>query len=148
MSECKRCGITGYEHYVGVATHCKPCWRQHVLEYRAANLAKVQAYDRERGLLEHRKESVRRLAPKYKHKRAASSAANNAKHPEKRAARIAAGNAIREGRLIPAPCVRCGASKTHAHHEDYSRPMDVVWLCVHHHGERHREINEGRRPPR
>jgi hypothetical protein len=29
--------------------------------------------------------------------------------------------------------VVCGATKTEAHHTDYSRPLDVVWLCKHCH---------------
>lgn len=34
----------------------------------------------------------------------------------------------------------CGQTPTHAHHEDYSKPLDVVWLCVACHGRRHREL--------
>lgn len=26
-------------------------------------------------------------------------------------------------------CEQCGALKTYAHHPDYSKPLDVVWLC-------------------
>ena len=39
--------------------------------------------------------------------------------------------AKREGTLTaPAHCEACGMStKPHAHHEDYSRPLDVAWLC-------------------
>jgi hypothetical protein len=51
----------------------------------------------------------------------------------------------RDGRLTPQPCERCGREDTHGHHEDYSKPLDVNWLCPPCHGERHREINEERR---
>lgn len=30
-------------------------------------------------------------------------------------------------------CVICGNIKTHGHHEDYSKPIDVIWLCHKHH---------------
>jgi hypothetical protein len=36
--------------------------------------------------------------------------------------------AIRLGVLIPAPC-RCGLTSVQAHHTDYRRPLEVMWLC-------------------
>lgn len=48
-------------------------------------------------------------------------------------------NAIRDGRLVRQPCEVCGAEKTDAHHDDYSQPLAVRWLCRKHHGERHRK---------
>lgn len=35
------------------------------------------------------------------------------------------------------PCEVCGAPKTDAHHDDYSRPLDVRWLCRQHHNAKH-----------
>jgi ribosomal protein S27AE len=56
------------------------------------------------------------------------------------------GNAIRDGKLKVQPCERCGYGVgVCGHHEDYSRPLEVVWLCGLCHGRRHREINEERR---
>lgn len=38
--------------------------------------------------------------------------------------------AKREGRLKVLPCERCGSKKRiHAHHDDYTKPLDVIWLC-------------------
>lgn len=38
--------------------------------------------------------------------------------------------AIKTGRLQRGPCESCGATeRIHAHHDDYSRPYDVRWLC-------------------
>jgi hypothetical protein len=50
--------------------------------------------------------------------------------------------AIEKGILIKEPCEICGESRVDAHHEDYSRPLEVRWLCKIHHGERHREIRQ------
>jgi hypothetical protein len=52
------------------------------------------------------------------------------------------GYAIQTGKLVRQPCERCGTEENVvAHHEDYSKPLDVVWLCKRHHKERHMEID-------
>lgn len=52
-----------------------------------------------------------------------------AKYPEKAAAHLAVKVAKRRGELVPQPCETCGVARAHAHHEDYSKPLDVRWLC-------------------
>ena len=38
--------------------------------------------------------------------------------------------AIRSGELNPGPCETCGnESCNYAHHDDYSKPLSVRWLC-------------------
>lgn len=51
------------------------------------------------------------------------------RYPERCAARRAVGNAIRKGQLVREPCKYCGDLPTVGHHPDYSKPLDVVWLC-------------------
>jgi hypothetical protein len=51
--------------------------------------------------------------------------------------------AVRAGVLRrPQRCSRCGdrppRRRLHAHHPDYSKPLDVVWLCSRCHGREHR----------
>jgi hypothetical protein len=48
--------------------------------------------------------------------------------------------AVRNGHLVREPCSQCGALKAEAHHEDYTKPLEVVWLCRRHHKLRHAEI--------
>lgn len=59
--------------------------------------------------------------------------------PERHAARIAVANAVHRGDLIPQPCEKCGEPKTQAHHDDYSKPLEVRWLCRKHHDEHHKQ---------
>jgi len=50
--------------------------------------------------------------------------------------------ALKYGRLIKAPCERCGTTeKVEAHHDDYDKPLEVRWLCFTHHREHHRFIS-------
>lgn len=44
--------------------------------------------------------------------------------------------AINRGELKVLDCEVCGAI-AHAHHEDYEKPLEVIWLCARHHKERH-----------
>lgn len=48
-------------------------------------------------------------------------------------ARTAVARAIRRGELTRQPCVKCGNEKSEGHHEDYGKPLEVVWLCRLHH---------------
>jgi len=59
------------------------------------------------------------------------------KHSHKKIATSKVGHAIRDGKLTKKPCEVCGKEKAQAHHDDYSKPLDVRWLCVKHHNEHH-----------
>ncbi|WJN64480.1 hypothetical protein Erwinia_phage_Papaline_00012 [Erwinia phage Papaline] len=62
---------------------------------------------------------------------------------EKRKVNAAFNNAVRRGELVrPEHCSRCGGSKPQGHHEDYSRPFDVMWLCQKCHSAHHRWKDE------
>lgn len=54
-----------------------------------------------------------------------------AKYPEKARAHDAVKIAIASGRLVrPLACQRCAAAKPlHAHHHDYTKPLNVVFVC-------------------
>lgn len=66
---------------------------------------------------------------------------------EKRRAQQKVWYAIKYGTLTPKPCEGCGIGAyethdgrrgVHAHHDDYSKPLDVRWLCYSCHGKEHR----------
>ena len=58
------------------------------------------------------------------------------RYPEKIKARQKVYVAVRSGRLKRAPCF-CGETQVFAHHEDYSKPLEVIWLCRKHHRDEH-----------
>lgn len=67
--------------------------------------------------------------------------------PEKLAAKLEVLKAIKSGRLTRMPCESCqeapigsdGRSLVHAHHDNYSQPLQVRWLCVTCHFQEHHQ---------
>lgn len=45
--------------------------------------------------------------------------------------------ALRAGEIVEKSCEKCGAQKAEAHHPDYTKPLDVEWLCRRHHAAVH-----------
>lgn len=58
----------------------------------------------------------------------------------KREAHVIVGNAIRDGKLKRQPCEVCSDLKVDAHHDDYSKPLAVRWLCIACHAAHHNRI--------
>ena len=59
---------------------------------------------------------------------------NHPKDPIAVKARHMVASAIENGTLIRQPCSVCKTNKfIHGHHEDYHKPLDVIWLCAKHH---------------
>jgi hypothetical protein len=59
------------------------------------------------------------------------------RNPEKRQAHIDLMNALAMGKIKKQPCVVCGDLNSNAHHQDYDKPYDVIWLCALHHSQLH-----------
>lgn len=62
----------------------------------------------------------------------------NEKNKEKRKAHILVNTAVAKGEIIKTSCEKCGNVKVDGHHKDYSKPLEVIWLCRVHHKEEHR----------
>jgi DNA-binding CsgD family transcriptional regulator len=63
-----------------------------------------------------------------------------ARYPERVNARRILNEEVRAGRIKRGPCVICGVLRTQGHHEDYQKPLSVIWLCRMHHREEHGDI--------
>lgn len=66
---------------------------------------------------------------------------------KKRACHLAVFNAIKSGKLKPRSCEKCAGGPPDAHHDDYSKPLEVRWLCrgchtQHHLLERRKEVDD------
>lgn len=60
----------------------------------------------------------------------------DSQNKEKKRAHCIVYRALRSGKINRHPCCICG-SKAEAHHEDYSKPLEVIWFCPKHHGQHH-----------
>lgn len=143
MKTCKTCSksLSDDKFYKGHA-RCKPCYIAVVKSYREANAEKISNYEKKRYLENpDRKSAMVRYSKTNAGKKAKARAIARyiSNNPEKRAAHNAVNNAVRDKRLFKEPCEMCGELKVHAHHDDYSKPLEVRWLCVHHHALIHAE---------
>lgn len=59
------------------------------------------------------------------------------KSKEKQSAHKQVFKALGLGLLKREPCAQCGATKVHGHHPDYSKPLEIIWLCPSHHTQEH-----------
>lgn len=120
--------------------NCKECWKAYVKANRLVRAEQYREYERRRANLPHRI-AAREAYAQTPEGKAAATRAKHAfieRHPIKRAAHVMVGNALRCGQLNRQPCEVCGVEKAHAHHDDYSKPLDVRWLCPTHHAEWHK----------
>ena len=64
----------------------------------------------------------------------------NRRYPEKRRAQNLLWKAILSGKIVrPTICQECGQEgRVEAHHPDYSKPFEVLWLCNRDHVAAHR----------
>lgn len=145
MKTCKKCQAAKPEaDFYDCDATCKECRKVLVRARYWAKRDEILAYDRQRAMLPHRVAQRRQYiqTPRGKEAKAKAMARYMAKFPEKKAAVHAVSNAIRSGKLVRQPCEKCGEVKSQAHHDDYSKPLSVRWLCVKHHREHHKNMKQ------
>lgn len=162
MKTCIRCKESKpyseyYKHNKMADGHlgrCKECHKSEMRRNRGENVEYYRAYDAYRFLNDPKvKERHKRYQATDAGKASVSGSKNKfiRENPEKRAAHILVGHAVRSGRLVkPECCPCCGEFKPrrqiHAHHEDYTKPLDVVWMCAKCHHDHHKSIDAADRP--
>jgi hypothetical protein len=135
MKACLQCGeaqdlSSYYKHNRmadGYLNICKVCISVQRKQHRAANLEKLREYDRARASQPARVAQLKARSERHR------------SSPERARANWAVGNAVRDGRLQrPDNCSECGVPCIpDGHHEDYSKPLEVRWLCRSCHNKAH-----------
>lgn len=153
MKKCFKCGIEKelrcfYVHPVmgdGHLNKCIDCTKKDAREHRIKNIEKIQEYDRERGRTRKRKklnrDRQRNATPEQRERLKIFRKRWLEKNQDRRAAQVILGHAVRDGRIEkPNKCGLCGnKGMIHGHHSDYTKPLDVLWLCVSCHAKKHRK---------
>ena len=113
----------------GHVNKCKECNKNDSTINRNKNIERIRAYDRERAKNPERAKIAKEISSAWRKE-----------DPRRMRAHNAVTRAVRKGNLVRQPCCRCGNEKSFAHHEDYDKPLDVMWLCQPCHKQRHKEL--------
>ncbi len=109
----------------GLLGKCKSCARNDIKNYRKLNAERLRVYEQIRSKQPHRILISRKICADYKK--------NNRKKTSAQAKLL---YAVKTGKVLKQLCWVCGDA-AEAHHPDYDRPLDVVWLCSTHHHQTH-----------
>lgn len=117
----------------GHLNKCIECTKKDVFIHRNNNLEKIRLYDR-----------IRHARPENVKRKALSTKKFRKRFPDKYKAHSVLGGAIRNKSIIrPKYCSICYLKKkVEDHHDDYSKPLDVVWMCSACHSQLHRDLNQ------
>lgn len=141
MKNCNKCMRPDMEYYSSNKNTCKECIKSRVKQNRANNIEHYREFDRLRGKLEHRVQARKeyRGTEEYRKRHADANKRYAQKYPLRDIARTMLRNAVRDGKVTPWPkcALPCCDGKREAHHPDYDRPLEVVWLCDRHHKDAH-----------
>ena len=144
-AECRSCGV-GVSLSVASRRNriyiCRSCRTEQNKEYRQNPKAKARQREYSK---QYAIDNYDRLLDKSREWRENNREIHNAanrrwriENPEKAKAQRKLRHEVEMGRMVRGACEACGSQKTQGHHEDYSKPLEVVWLCAKHHGQRHR----------
>ena len=116
-------GRTRYDKYDCRCEICTKANTEYNYQYRQRNKLKLRKYKRKYNKT-WRKENG------YHNEKNSSK-----RYPEKDKARKILQYAIRRGIIVRGYCevTGCKSKKSHGHHDDYSKPLEVRWLCPLHH---------------
>lgn len=124
----------------GRRSYCIVCSKQYYYEYYAKNGHNVRARSEAWRIDNLDRAAAYQRSWNAKNPKLVRKAVDDwrARNPLKAAAHFAVMYALKGGHIQRSPCTVCGSEKVQAHHHDYSKPLEVEWLCSLHHSVAHR----------
>ena len=113
----------------GHLNKCKVCNKKDSINTRNSKIDYYRAYDLKRAKEPERYKAAAEISSAWRKADKRRSKCHNA-----------VTRAIKAGKLIRQPCIKCNDKKSLAHHEDYDKELEVVWLCQPCHKQRHKEL--------
>ena len=148
--KCSRCKkILPLENFsprkdreLGFCPHCKKCDFARKSDYRIMIAPLRREIERTEEFLKRRRKTHKIWRERNKDKIKKYNLNSRKRYPDRCAARCKSQNAIKRGRIKPpSRCSDCNKrTKLDGHHEDYSKPLDLTWLCKKCHSKRHRKF--------
>jgi len=161
IKKCFKCKIDKdisdfYKHSQmkdGHLNKCKECTKADAKKTRNNDIEHYREYDRKRS---HTTERIKArkfsgngkiglycVIPKD-HKAYSREASSNEnwrkRNPRKSRAHGIVAYKLKTGEIHKRPCEVCGSEeRIHAHHNDYSKPLEINWLCGKHHLKHHKQ---------
>lgn len=156
--KCFKCSVIKpitefYKHKEMADGHlnkCKQCTKDDSNKHRSDNIESVREYDRKRGQSPKRKQRNKDYQNNMKENnheewtkmRRDACKKSREKNREKFIANSRLRYAVKTNKIKKLPCSICGDIKSEAHHPDYQKPLEVIWLCDFHHKEEHKRLRE------
>lgn len=149
MKKCGKCNVDYQPSESDLKKQdymCVPCRRQYYKEYRAKRKAEgnpvIGGKMSKESYAEYCKTYYQKPEVKKRRAEISKEIYYSPAHAEKINARRLFRNAYRRKEIIKGNCEVCGAERVDAHHDDYSKPLDIRWLCRTHHAEHHAKHKE------
>lgn len=119
---------------------CRSCANEKWRKYRRARIEAGDPMKVTKMPYEYHAEYTKKWTEKNREKICLYAKAARLRSPKKAKARDLVNKALKNGSLSKKPCRVCLSSKSEAHHPDYDKPLEVIWLCRKHHRDEHKKI--------
>lgn len=120
IKKCKCCGKKITNPYKFERLICRICYRNEIRKKYLKYKEKILLYKKSYYLI-NKEKILKKDRDDYK------------KNPLIDKSRYIVSHNLETGKLKKGDCVICGSKNVQAHHEDYTKPLKVVWMCPTHH---------------